>query len=71
MNYLNCQHHISEYKDMCKVLAGGKECTCQCMRSKIHRFIPWVFKSLEKETATHISMLAWKILYTLKSGGLQ
>ena len=56
---------------MCKVLAGGRECTCQCMKGKIHRFIPGSLSPLEKEMATHISVLAWKILYTLKSGGLQ
>ena len=36
------------------------------------RFDPWVEKiSLEKETATHSSVLAWEIPWTEELGGLQ
>ena len=48
---------------------SGKEPTCQCRRQ---RFDPWVRKiPLEKEMATHSSILAWKIPWTEDPGGLQ
>ena len=51
--------------------AGGKESTCQCRRHKRHGFNPWVMKiSLEKEIATHASILAWEIPWTEEPGGL-
>ena len=34
------------------------------------QFLDWK-DPLEKETATHSSILAWKILWTEESGGLQ
>ncbi|CAM9362085.1 unnamed protein product [Rangifer tarandus platyrhynchus] len=47
----------------------GKRICLQCRR-------PWVWSlgwedPLEKETATHSSILAWRILWTEKPGGLQ
>ena len=51
---------------------SGKEPTCQCKRCKRHRFDPWVgFDPLEKEMATHSSILAWRIPWTVESGELQ
>ena len=48
---------------------SGKEATCQCRR---RGFDPWVRKiPLEKEMATHSSILAWRIPWTEKPGGLQ
>ena len=47
--------------------ASGEESTCQCRRSKKRgRDDP-----LEKETATHSSILAWRIPWTEKPGRLQ
>ena len=52
--------------------ASGKEFTCQRERQKRHWFDPWVGKiPLEKEMATHSSILAWRIPWTGKPGGLQ
>ena len=49
--------------------SSSKESSCQC-RSR--RFDPWVGKTpLEKEIATHSSIVAWKIPWTVESGGLQ
>ena len=45
-----------------------KEFACQYRRCGFH---PWVGKTPEKEMATHSSILAWKILWTEESGGLQ
>ena len=46
----------------------GKESACQ---SRTCRFNPWVGKiSLEEETATHSSILAWKIPWTEELGEL-
>ena len=51
---------------------SGKEPTCQCRRHGRHRFDPWVGKiPWEKETATHCSILAWRIPWTEEPGGLQ
>ena len=48
---------------------AGKESTCQCRGCK---FDPWVGKiPLEKEMATHSSILAWEIPWTEDPGGLQ
>ena len=42
---------------------------CQCRR---RGFDPWVVKiPLEKEMATHSSILAWEIPQTEEPGGLQ
>ena len=48
---------------------SGKESACQCRRCG---FDPWVGKApLEKEIATHSSILAWEIPWTEEPGGLQ
>ena len=46
---------------------SGKELTCQCRRCG---FDPWVRK-MEKQIATHSSILGWKIPWTEEPGGLQ
>ena len=52
--------------------AVGQESTCQCRRHKRCEFNPRVRKiPLEKETATHSSMLVWEIPRTEESGRLQ
>ena len=52
-----------------QVVASGKESICQHRRCG---FDPWVKEDpLEKETATHSSILAWRILWTEEPGGLQ
>ena len=48
---------------------SGKESTCQYKRCE---FDPWGWEdSLEKEMATHSSILAWEIPWTEEPGGLQ
>ena len=49
---------------------SGKESACQCRRCE---FNPWVWKIsfLEKEMATHSSILAWEIPWSERPGGLQ
>ena len=52
--------------------SARKEPTCQCRRGKRQGFHPWVGKiPLEREMATHSSILAWEILWTQELGGLQ
>ena len=52
--------------------ASGKEPTCQCRRRhKTHVQSLGVKHSLEKEMATHPSILAWRIPRTEKPGRLQ
>ena len=48
----------------------GKEAACQCRR---HRFYPWKILEdpLQKEMATHSSILAWRIPWSESSSGLQ
>ena len=47
--------------------ASGKELACQCRRCKRRGFDPWVGKILlEKGMATHSSILAWRIPWTLE-----
>ena len=46
---------------------SGKEPTCQCRR---HDLIPGQEDTLEKETATHSSILAWEIPWTDELGGI-
>ena len=51
-------------------------CVCVCRRAPSERKDPWVEKSnqapeMEKEMATHSSILACKIPWTEKPGGLQ
>ena len=50
--------------------ASGKELAHQCRRPKRHRFNPGVGKiPLEKEIATHSSILAWRIPWTEELAG--
>ena len=53
--------------------ASGEEPACQCRKHKRHWFDPWVDGEdpLEKEMATHCSILAWRIPRTEEPGGLQ
>ena len=47
-----------------------KESACQFRRCRSHWFDPWVGKiPLEKEMATHSSILAWRIPWTEEPGG--
>ena len=50
---------------------SGKESTCHCRRCRRCRCDPWVGKiPLEKEMATHSSILAWEVPWTVRPGGL-
>ena len=50
--------------------ASGKD--CQCRRYERHGFNPWVREiPLKEGTATHSSILAWRILWKEEPGGLQ
>ena len=53
--------------------ASGKELPCQCRRHKGHRFDGSLGQEdpLEKEVATHSSILAWRVPWTEGPGGLQ
>ena len=46
---------------------SGKESTCQCGRCGL---IPGLGRSLQKETASHSSILAWEIPWIEEPGGL-
>ena len=46
---------------------SGQESACQCRGDM--GLIPGLGKSLEKEMATHSSILAWKIPWTEEPGG--
>ena len=47
--------------------SDGKESTCECRNAgRIHG----LGRTLEKEMATHSSILAWEIPWTEKLGGL-
>ena len=48
---------------------SGKEPTCQCRRMWIQSLGPK--DPLEKEMATHSSIVAWEILWTEEYGGVQ
>ena len=51
---------------------SGKELVCKCRRHKRCGFNPWIRKiPLEEGMATLSSILAWRILWTEESGGLQ
>ena len=51
---------------------SGKEPARQSRRHKRGGFNPWVGKiSLEEGMATHSGILAWRIPWTEKCGGLQ
>ena len=56
--------------------ASGNESTCQCRRHRSSIPVLWVLSLgqgdlLEKEMATHSSILAWRIPWTEEPGGLQ
>ena len=52
--------------------ASGKEPTCQCRRHKKTWVQPLGREDpVEKEMATHSSILAWRILWTEEPGRLQ
>ena len=52
--------------------SDSKEPFCQCRRLKRHGFYPWVGKIPWREgTATHSSILAWRIPWIEEPGGLQ
>ena len=52
--------------------ASGKEPTGNAGDIKKHSFHPWVRKNpLEEETATHSSIIVWRIPLPIKPGGLQ
>ena len=48
----------------------GKECTCQCKKHEAWLQSPGQEDPLEEEMATHFNILAWKISWTDKTGGL-
>ena len=50
---------------------SGKEPTCQCRRHRDMGLIPGSGNPLKQGTATHSSILAWRITWTEKHGGLQ
>ena len=50
---------------------GSKESTCQCMDIKDISLIPGLGDPLEKEMATHSSILAWRIPGIEEPGGVQ
>ena len=57
---------------VCLRWLSGKESTCQFRRCKRQRFNSWIRKiPLEKQIATHSSILAWRIPWTEEPGGLQ
>ena len=61
-SYLPCDTETPRWLD-------GKESACQC---RTFGFNPWVGKiPLEKEMATHSSILAWRITWREEPGGLQ
>ena len=49
--------------------SGGEESACQCRRCSFNLRFGKI--TLEKETATHSSILAWEIPWTEEPGGLQ
>ena len=50
--------------------ARGKELACQCRRQMQVQSLSWE-DPLEKEMATHSSILAWRIPWTEEPGGIQ
>ena len=52
---------------------SGKEPTCRCRSHKRYGFdpCPELGRSLEKGTAIHSSILAWRITWTEEPGGLE
>ena len=49
----------------------GKEPSCQCRKHETRVGSPGRIDPLEKEMASHSSILAWKILWSEELGGLQ
>ena len=50
--------------------SASKKLTCQCKRHRDVGVIPGSGRSMKKEMATCSSILAWKISWTEKPGGL-
>ena len=64
MVYFNLHLTLDHEKQGFPGGTSGKELACQCRR---RRFDPWVRKiPLEKETATHSSIIAWAAAMKLK-----
>ena len=51
--------------------ARGKDPVCQCRRCGLETSVPGWGRSLEEGVATHSSILAWRIPWIEKSGGLR
>ena len=60
-------------KDFCYIPGGtsGKESACQCRRHETWVRVLGLEDPLEKERATHSSILAWRISWTEECGRLQ
>ena len=77
-NSMDCiVHEVAQSRTRLKRLSSsssrhsGKESAYQWRRHKRQAFDPWIGKiPLEKEKATHSSILAWKIPWTEKPSGL-
>ena len=52
-------------------MASGRESACQCSRCRTQVRSLGQEDPLEEETATHFSILAWRIPWTKESGGPQ
>ena len=64
------QKEENKYRILCPGGTSGKESTCQCRRHETQvQSLGWEDHP-EKGTATHPSILAWRILWTEKLGGL-
>ena len=68
-NYVNMRPLKETYKALIALQeSAGKESTCNVGDLSL---IPGMGRSLEKGIATHSSILAWRIPWTVKSMGLQ
>ena len=64
--------HGRNYSSVCCSFSSAPNFFFFFRQCKRHRFDPWGRKDvLEEETATHSSILAWKIPWTEEPGGLQ
>ena len=63
-----CTYKMNKFKEGFPSGTSGKEPSCQCRRSKIQR--AWSLTQEDKETATHFSILAWRIPWTEEPGRL-
>ena len=63
---------MNNIRGMLEIRWCNDESVCQYRRCKRHGFYSWVRDDpLEKEMATHSSILAWEIPWTEEPGGLQ